>query len=450
MRALPDVGPERPLRLPRVHRESLPNGLTVVIAPRPNVPRIELRLMIPSGTAADVRRQGAAAWMLAETLDAGTTSRSSVDISYELQRIGGELTVRAADDYLWISGGVLSRNVRAYLDLLAEVITSPGFPAREIDIARDRVLQRLIEQRADPGFIASELLYKRMLDSHPYAMLAPPQARIEESNRDAIRRFYRAAVGPSGATIVLVGDLKPASGVEAARKALGKWQAKATPSLVPAPPEPQRRPTLVSNRAGAVQTNIRFGTTVPRRTQPEYFAAAVANTIFGGYFSSRLVENIRERKGYTYGPGSGFAEHRAANFLSARADVRTDVTAAALTEIRYELGRMCALPVERAELEGARRYLLGLQALSLQSQQGLAAQLATLESYGVGVEFLQRYREEIKRVTTADVLEASRRYLSPKRMSTILVGDADRVTADLSSLEDLEVSPHEPVAARHT
>jgi predicted Zn-dependent peptidase len=344
-------------------------------------------------------------------------------------------------DFLSISGGVLSSNLGPFFDLVAESLLEPTFPADEVSIARDRLRQRLIEYRAYPGFIAAERLLRRMILAHPYAVLAPTTEGVGKTGREVVRRFWRDAMVPAGAFLVLVGDVRPAAAVEAARASLADWRRRPPRNAAPPLPKPRALPTLLVHRAGAVQTNIRLGGFAPRRSEPDYAAAVVANTIFGGYFSSRLVENIRERKGYTYGSHSMFDERRRTNFLLLDADVRNEVTAAALTEIRYELGRMCSLPVEPAELEGAKRYLLGIQALALQSQQGLAGQLAALEAYGVGPDFLSRYRRDVARVTADDVLAAARRYLAPSALTCVLVGDAGAITRDVEALEPVELSP---------
>ena len=155
---------------------------------------------------------------------------------------------------------------------------------------------------------------------------------------------------------------------------------------------------LLLDRPGSVQTTIRMAAAWPRRGEPAFYAAALANMVFAGYFSSRLTKNIREDKGYTYSPGSSPDHRRETSTLIVAADVGTDVTAPALVEIDYELGRIAAAPVEQDELDSARRYLAGVTALSVQTQAGLAGYLDSILSGGLDFEYLRGFRSSLDRV----------------------------------------------------
>ena len=166
-----------------------------------------------------------------------------------------------------------------------------------------------------------------------------------------------------------------------------------------------------------------------RSARDESYAVDIANTIFGGYFVSRWVDNLRERNGYTYSPHSQLVHLAHANYLEVSADVGTDVTAASLVETSYELGRMCATEVTPEELESAKRYRTGIQALRIQSQAGLASTLASLVTYGFGVDYLRTYPQRITELTASDIRVASSAYLAPTGLITVMVGDASRVAA---------------------
>jgi predicted Zn-dependent peptidase len=167
----------------------------------------------------------------------------------------------------------------------------------------------------------------------------------------------------------------------------------------------------------------------------------MANMIFGGYFSSRLVENIRENKGYTYSPRSGIEHQLVASIFNVSADVGTEVTAPALLEIRYELGRMATLPVESDELEAAKRYLIGTTALSTQTQSGLANYLFALTLGGLGFDYLRELPKRLNAVTVDDVRDAAATYLAPQRLPTVILGDAKAVRESLETLDEVEDGP---------
>jgi zinc protease len=211
---------------------------------------------------------------------------------------------------------------------------------------------------------------------------------------------------------------------------------------VEAPPvsELQFPDIALVDRPGAVQSNIRLGGPAPGRTAPDLAAARLASMIFGGYFSSRLVENIRERRGYTYSPRSAVDHQAAASSFLVEADVATEVTGPALLETWYELGRMALTAVTEAELDAARRYVLGNMALSTATHAGLASTLSALVGSGLPVDWLAEHQRALAAVTVEDVQEASRRYLSVSALTAVVVGDAERVAEPLRALAAVRVT----------
>jgi predicted Zn-dependent peptidase len=193
-----------------------------------------------------------------------------------------------------------------------------------------------------------------------------------------------------------------------------------------------------------VQSNIRLGGPAPGRTDPDLAAARLANMIYGGYFSSRLVENIRERRGYTYSPRSSVDHQTAGSSFLVEADVATEVTGPALLETWYELGRMALLPVTGAELDGARRYVLGSMALSTATHAGLASTLSALVGSGLPPGWLAEHQQALAAVTVDEVQEASRRYLAAPALTAIVLGDAGQVAGQLGALAPVTVRPSSP------
>ena len=242
---------------------------------------------------------------------------------------------------------------------------------------------------------------------------------------------------PEGSLLVLVGDLTPARALDQVAAALDGWDAAGGPTKVPKVGALQPGPLRLVDRPGAVQSNIRMGGTAPARTDPAYAAAEVANALFGGYFSSRLVMNIREDKGYTYSPRSSIRHAPAASCLLTAADVATEVTAPALVEIGYELGRMAALPPTAAEVSATAQYLVGTLALSTATQAGLAATLTVLLADGLDVTWLREHPAELMSVTPQDVHEVAQTMLAPASMVTTVVGDGSQIEGPLSALAEL-------------
>jgi predicted Zn-dependent peptidase len=196
-------------------------------------------------------------------------------------------------------------------------------------------------------------------------------------------------------------------------------------------------PLVLVDRPGAVQSNLRVGGPALPRTHPSYAALELANALFGGYFSSRLVMNIREDKGYTYSPRSSLQHGARASVLLLQADVGTEVTAPALVEVGYELGRLATVPPTEEEVRSTAQYLVGSLALSTSTQAGLAGTLAGLLADGLDVSWLREHPQRLLSVTPQQVHEVARQVLAPSAMVTTVVGDAAQVEQPLGALGDL-------------
>lgn len=433
---IPVPGPERPLRTPQVAERRLRSGLRVLAVRKPNVPKIEVVLVVPLG-----RRSASAApeRILSKTITSGTSKRSSVEIAIELQRLGASLDAGASADNLSLSGSVLAPNLEPYLELVTEVLTDASFPADEIAIERDRTVHEIRIARSQPQQIAAEALRKRLFGSHQYGTTQPAPEAVAKVGRAALHRVYAERVQPRDAILVVVGEVNPRSALDRVEASLKPWKRKAAAPNVAAPPPATAGPTRIVDRPGAVQTNIRIAGEALGIGHPDSYALECANAIFGGAATSRLFNNLREDKGYTYSPYSAVQHLRHASYFEVGAEVGTEVTAASLVETRYELGRIASVEVEKKELEGVQRFLTGLASIRIQSQRGLAAALARLSAFGLDIGYLKEYPRRIAAVTTNDVLEVARRHLAPGRLVTVLVGDASRIASSVEALGPIEV-----------
>jgi predicted Zn-dependent peptidase len=435
---VPEVPPLKAVRLPAVAERTLGNGLRLIAARRSGVPRLEARLLVPAargGKAPDAAR----ARVFGRTLVAGTSNRSSVDIAQELQRLGGNLDAGVdAEDFV-VYGSTLSSELPRFLALFSEVLTEATHPDDEVALQRDVAAQEIALALSQPATVARQALMARLFGPHPYGQGLPSAEDVAAVKASQLRKLGEKRLRPEGSVLVLVGDVPPNRALDLAEAAFASWEGGGGKPGLPTPAFSTPGPTLLIDRPGSVQTNIRIGGPAIGRTDPEYPKLALANLIFGGYFVSRLVDNIREKRGYTYSPGSGVAQNREASYFTVQADVGTDVTGPALVEIRYELNRMLAGPIDEAELLSAKRYLSGTLSMSIQTQSGLAGYLSTLAVSGLPVEYLRDFPAAVDALTAEDVIEASRRFLDPRRLETVLVGDASVIQGVVEALDDVEV-----------
>ena len=431
-RELPALGPHRKLKLPKEAERTLDNGLTVIAIRRSAVPLVEVRLRVPFGRAPLAR-----ATVLSQTLFSGTDTMSTTDIAAELQAVGGGLDAGHDPDRLLISGNALVTGLERVLEILAGVLTGARYPTEEVATERDVLVDHIQVAQQQPAHLSRVALLKRVFGRHPYAVQTPEPDQVRGVRPAQLRALHADRLRPDGATLVIVGDLAPERAVDAAAKALDGWTGPARDASVPPIPALETGPLVLVDRPGSVQSSMRFALPGLPRRHPDHAALQLANMIFGGYFSSRWTENIREDKGYTYGPHSGIEHSVAGSVLFASADVATEVTAPALLETRYELGRLATLPPETEELEQARRYALGSLQLGTSTQAGLATHAAEYAGYGLRLEYLAEHAARLAAVTAEEVQAAAATYLAPSRAVTVVLGDAERIEGPLATLTEV-------------
>jgi predicted Zn-dependent peptidase len=436
VQTLPDLGPTKPLTLPPGAEATLANGLTVIAIRRPAVPLVEVRLRVPFADAGL-----ATSALLGSTLFSGTSTLSTVEIAAELQAVGGALGAGVDPDRLMVSGNALASGLDRFLEILAQVLTDATYPSNEVETERARLVDRIQIAQSQPSHLARVALLQRMYGDHPYAVQTPTVAQSQAVDRDQLLVLHRGRLHPRGAHLVLVGDLDPDAVLATAERWLGGWRGDGEQvALEPIPPlEPG--PLLLADRPGSVQSSLRMALPAVPREHPDHAALQLANLVFGGYFSSRWVENIREDKGYTYGPHSLIDHSIAGSSLLVSAEVATEVTAPALVETLYELGRIASRPVEPAELEQARQYALGTLQLGMSTQGGLAGLASTYAGYGLRLDFLAEHSARLAEATLAEVAAAAERYLGPAKGVVVVLGDAAVVREPLASILPVTVQP---------
>jgi zinc protease len=426
-------------RAPRKLRSSeavLDNGLTVVAVRKPGVPLVEMRLRVPFLSA----RPGhpAQATLLAETMLTGAGGRDRTALAAAIQALGGDLSTGVDADRLILSGNVLATNLGKLLELAASVLVEPAYDKVDVATERNRLVEKLSIARARPGVAANEALDVRMFGDHPYARDLPQPDDVATVTPGQLRTLHRSLVRPRGAALILVGDVNPARMIDQASAALGDWAGAPPRAQRPALPVPPGGALQVIDRPGSVQSALRMGRLGIPRSDPDFPALHLANLVFGGYFTSRWTENLREDKGYTYGPHSRIGHHVLGSTLTLSAEVQTEVTAPAMLETMYELGRIAALPVTEAEVAAVKQYAVGTLALSTATQSGLASTLSALSAFGLGLDWLSEFPALLQAAGTEQVSAAAARFFGPSGFTSVVVGDAASIAGPLAALMPVE------------
>jgi predicted Zn-dependent peptidase len=437
-RQLPALEANQALVVPPSVERTLSNGLTVIAIERRSVPLVELRLRLPFSRAELDSGYVARAALLSQTLFSGTANMSTVDIAAALQAVGGALSAGVDADRLLVSGNGLADGLERILRILADVLSGATYPEGEVTTERARLLDRIQVAQSQPAHLVRVALLRRMYGNHPYAVQTPTVDDVTVLQRDDLAALHAQRLHPHGGTLVIVGDIDAEATLDLAEAALGGWDGAGPAETLPPIPPLATGPIVLADRPGSVQSSVRLALPAVGRTHPDHAALQLANLVFGGYFSSRWVENIREDKGYTYSPHSVVEHSIAGSSVILAADVATDVTAAALLETWYELGRLATVAPADEELEQARQYALGSLLLGMSTQSGLAGLASTYAGYGLRLDFLAEHAARLGAASREQVAAAAATYLAPARAATVILGDADLVQSSLATLSTVE------------
>jgi len=404
-------------------REVLPNGAVLLVAERPAIPIVVVRVSVPAGSVHDPADGLGLANLTAALVTRGTARRSGPEVDRAIEFVGASLEAGAGRDGASITLSVLKRDLGLGLDLLAEVLLQPAFPADELARKAAEIQAALRRSEQDPGTVAGRALAWLIFPGHPYGrQSAGTIESVGKLTREQVVDFYRLHYRPDGASIVAVGDVTVKEIREALMHRLSGWSALPTRLPViprPAPTAPVETRTITRDLS---QTTVLLGRPSIRQDDPDYFPLAVATYVLGGSSASRLYTRVREEQGLTYSVYSAVQPARFGSSYLVSLQTRTDSVALTLRLVREEMARMGREPIAAAELELAKSYLIGSFPLRLDTSSKLAGFLAAVEENGLGLDYPDRYKERIARVTAAAVQRVAATYLDPATFSSVMVG----------------------------
>ncbi|GIJ63953.1 M16 family metallopeptidase [Virgisporangium aurantiacum] len=421
-RPLPPLRPRRPAEPPATADVVLDNGLRVLAARLATAPTVELRLYVPFAGPDPTHLAGAD--LLATALFSGTARRDRDRMETELGSIGGTLAAEADQIRLLVAGHGPASGLPLLLDHVADVLTGATYPEPTFTRDRDRCAQQRQAEGSQPQLRARAARRRHCYGDHPLGWPIPQPAHVLAIDVEWVRQLHRRAVVPRGSILVVVGDLHPDAAVEAAAGTLADWRSeRVAAELAPAPAIGGAEPALV-HQAGAVLSQIRLCAPAVSYPDRRYPALQLANQILGGYFSSRLVANLRERQGFTYSVRSAFEHTPGGAAILIDTDTANEVVEPALAEIGTELAGLGTRPPSAAEVAAARQYTIGNQQLAAATQAGLASSLLTLAAAGLDAGWPAAHAARLEGVTVDDVGAAAMEFLAPGRCAGVVIGDA--------------------------
>jgi len=430
------------VKLPKAYETKLSNGLQVIVLEQHKLPTFNMQMIVLSGGLTEASDQHGVAQFTASLLREGTKTRSSKQLAEQVDSLGASLGANsglsAQDSRVSASG--LTDNLDQIMELFADVILNPSFPADEFNKLKTRSLAQLRQQRSNPNFLANEMFQRVMYGAHPAARTSLTVDEIQHMTPDVLRKYHSMNYKPNNAVFAIVGDVKPAEIVAKLEKVFGAWQKGDVPqSAMPKVNETGPAKIYLINRPSSVQTNFLLGNLTIERTDPDYYALDVMNQVVGGNASARLFLNLREDKGYTYGAYSRVSAGRYRGTFRANTEVRTEVTKGSMDELMYEIKRIRDEKIPPEEFDRAKRTIIGSFALQLESPQGLLANIITQKLDGLTADYWDTYTTKIAAITADEVQRVAKKYLDLGHLQVVAVGDAGKIAEILKQYGTVEI-----------
>ncbi|MGQ0553998.1 MAG: M16 family metallopeptidase [Planctomycetota bacterium] len=435
--AQPRVGPAPNFKAPAIWHDALPNGVQMTGTRYTELPLVSVQLSVPAGHLRTELRQAGLATLTAELMNEGTESLDTLAFADRLDELGANFNVSADDEELTISLRTLRKHLPEALALLQDVVLKPRFSPADFERLKQQRLTGL-STRGDSIGTISRNAWARVAYGADHPEGWPTDGTLETVGTltlSDVRAFHRRCVVPSGARLLVVGDVQASELRDLLARLGSDWAGEALPPLAVAPPRGLNEPRVfLVDKPEAAQSEVRIGHIGLASTDPDWYPAQVMNYSLGGAFSSRINMNLREDKGYTYGARSNFSGGLRPGLFTASAGVHTQHTAAAISEFLKELRAVKEGGLSEEEVAFARDALLQAMNRQFESISALSGILDSVSFYGYPDDYLQRRIAQLNTLGKADLDKLAREHVHPEQVAILVVGDAAKVRESLAEL----------------
>lgn len=432
----PAVAAPVPAVMPSPAEKTLANGLRVIVAKSSDLPLITSTLTVKGGASSDPAGLAGTSSLTSELLTEGTATRSATQVARETEALGANLSAGSGWEAASLTLSVTANNAAPAMAIMADVAQNPAFKAEELDRVRAETLDSLSVAFQRPGslatFATSPVLYAGSAYGH---VAGGTPGSLPKIKREDLAKTHAAYWRPDNAVLVVTGNLTPEAGFALAEKAFGGWKKPATPPpAAPAAPTGYQPRTVVIDLPGTGQAAVVLAKPAITRADPSYYQGVVANTVLGVGFSSRLNQEIRIKRGLSYGAGSSLTPQGQFGGFSARVQTKNPSAGEVISLTRTELSRLANEPASVGELAARKSVLVGGFGRDLGTSEGLAGILGNLAVYGVPLTEIQSYAAKVEAVTPEQVQAFAKAKLDPSQMSVIVAGDAKAMGEGLAKV----------------
>ncbi len=433
---IPEPGPARPVNVPAVQEKKLKNGLTVAVIEKKSVPIVTAQLLVRAGASSEPVAKAGLANLTGSLLTKGTKTRTAEQIAEEMEFLGGSIDSGAGWNGSSITISVTSDKLDQAMAIMADVALNPVFKQEELDLIKSQALDELKYNLTQPGFLANYVASRYSFNEHP---AGGTPSSLEALSRNDIQDFYTRKFRPENAVFIITGDITLAKAASIAEQYFGKWSVSAErdgvrPEMVGEASSGSAlvRRILVIDLPSSGQASVNYVRPIPGfgRSDKEYYSASVLNSLLGGGYSSRLNQEIRIKRGLSYGAGSSFTWRNAASNFGTRTQTKNESAAEVAELVLAELKRLAETSAVDAELNPRKLVLTGGFGRNLETTTGLTGALADLYSFGIPTSELNRYTTSVTAVGPANVKALAAKYLYGGDL--IVVGDYAKFKDDLA------------------
>ena len=410
--------------MPPVQRTLLSSGLVLLVGEEHSLPFVTLQLLIDSGSRRDPSGEEGLASLTARGLLLGTSEHTVNQVNEELDFMGASLNSSSGKDYVTLSLQILKKDLDKGLDLFMEVLTKPTFPEEEINREVEKTLAAIQSEEDQPEEVAEKAFLKALFLNSPYGHpVQGTKESVSRVTREGIVRFYRSYYHPHSAILTVVGDITDAEIKTKLIPRLEKWPRGEIPKL-PFATTFEKGPKTVKIDRPITQANVILGHAGVSRENPDFYALTVMNYILGGGgFASRLMEEIRNKRGLAYSVASFFDPGKYPGSFQIVLQTKNASAKEAISLSLQQMERIRKEFVSEKDLEAAKKYLIGSFPMRLDTQGKLANFLSQVEYYGLGLDYPKKYPSLIRSVTREDILRVAKKYLHPKKYVLVIVAN---------------------------
>lgn len=431
----PKAAAARDIKIGDYQTFTLKNGLQVFVVENHKLPRVQFSLQLKNDPILEKEKIGYVE-LTGTLIGTGTKTRTKAQLDEEIDYIGANLNT----SYNGIFASSLTKHRDKLLELMSDVLYNPAFSQEELDKLKTQKISELAADKDDPSAIARNVRtvinYGR---DHTYGEIATEKT-VEAITLDDCKNFFNTYFKPNNAYLVVVGDIDLKTANAAAEKYFSKWtQGNVVNPTYKQPAPPAKTYVALVDRPSSVQSVINISYPVALKTgSQEAIKARVLNQILGGGFSSRLMQNLREKHGYTYGASSQLNSDFLIGSFNAGASVRNEVTDSSVYQFMSELKRITSEPVTDAELITAKASIAGAFGRSLESPQTIASFAVNTAKYNLPKDYYNNYLKYIDAVTIADVQTTAKQFIQPDHANIVVVGKGSDIADKLKKYGDIK------------